>query len=133
MYMILKLITITSIFLSYLFNYNIAYSQTYPDNVTKDLARNCHNTHKINASNYNRKLDKKYEYYKAKKTNGPIYTGVAIITINIFDNYSEKHEVTCEFNSSAKVLCFSDPFDLSNTIMSNGEMAMRIKCWETPQ
>ena len=44
---------------------NNAYAQDFSEGTSKDLARQCFKTHKLNASNYNRTLNSSYDYYPA--------------------------------------------------------------------
>ena len=113
----------------YVLSINLAMSNDFSDGVTKDMASQCFKSQKQNAYDYNRTLKPNYTYTKAiRKSSIMKENVVAQIGINIKDNYNESYKVFCTFDSQARVVCFADPFNLSN---KNGIMA--ASCWKTPQ
>ena len=105
----------------YVLSHGLALSNDFSEGVTKDMASQCFKSQKQNASNYN--------FTKAMRKSSIMKESVvAQIGINIEDNYNENYKVFCTFDSQARVVCFADPFNLSN---KNGIMA--ASCWKTPQ
>ena len=105
----------------YVLSHGLALSNDFSEGVTKDMASQCFKSQKQNASSYT--------FTKAMRKSSIMKESVvAQIGINIEDNYNENYKVFCTFDSQARVVCFADPFNLSN---KNGIMA--ASCWKTPQ
>jgi hypothetical protein len=116
-------------FIFYLLSNTIAFSNDFSEGVTKDMASQCFKTQKQNALDYNRTLKSNYTYIKAIRKSSIMKESImAQIGINIKDNYNESFNVSCTFDSQARVVCFADPFNLSN---KNGILA--ASCWNTPK
>ena len=112
----------------YVLSHGLALSNDFSEGVTKDMASQCFKSQKQSASNYNRTLKSSYTFTKAIRKSSILKESVvAQIGINIEDNYNENYKVFCSFDSQARVVCFADPFNLSN---KNGIMA--ASCWKTP-
>jgi len=116
-------------FIFYLLSNTIAFSNDFSEGVTQDMAFQCFKTQKQNALDYNRTLNSNYTFTKAiRKSSIMKESVVAQIGINIKDNFNESFNVFCTFDSQARVVCFADPFNLSN---KNGMLA--ASCWNSPK
>ena len=124
-----KYLSILITFTFYVLFNSFAVANDFSEGVTKDMASQCFKTQKQNAADYNKTLKSNYTHTKAlRKTSIMKESIVAQIGINIKDNYNESYKVFCTFDSQARVVCFADPFNLSNK-----NRIMAASCWNTPK